>query len=81
MPNTNDHSTPEPIVTKAMTLDEAYNHLYQLEKFDWEDEAQYAARKVAREEFEKNLADAGLTIQALVSMGHIKSKKVKSNGT
>jgi len=61
---------------KKMTLDEAYWHLYQLEPYDWETRADYEARKIVREDFEKNLAEQGLTIQALVAMGHISDKRI-----
>lgn len=64
---------PEP---KTMTLDEAYWHLYQIEPHPWEDRAEYEARKIAREGFEKNLAEQGLTIQALVAMGQIKQSTI-----
>ena len=62
----------EPTLDKPLTLQEAYYHLYQLEKYDWEDDAQYAARKIARDDFEKQLAAAGVTIHDLLNSGALK---------
>lgn len=65
-----DHSTPKPL-----SLQDAYDHLYHEDKFEWESDDEFAARKLARKHFDQQLNDAGMTIDALVSMGQIKLVK------
>lgn len=72
-----DPKPEEPKLEKPMNLQEAYDHLYAPEKFDWEDEAEYAARKVARESFELQLKQQGLTIDHLLQAGHITKPKIQ----
>lgn len=64
-----------PDITK-LSLQDAFLHLYQLEKHDYESDEDYIARKIARDDFEKKLAEQGLTIQALVAMGQISQKRI-----
>ena len=70
---------PEP-EAKPMSIEDAYYHLYQVEQYDWEDDAMFASRKVAREDFNRQLTEAGLTIQDLMNKGVIKRRPVNDSG-
>lgn len=56
----------------TMSIQDAYYHLYQVDRHEDETDDEFKSREEARNEFNKSLAKNGVSIQSLLDAGIIK---------